>query len=130
MNLFLPCPCRSGESYKNCCHPFHQGQSVLTALALMRSRYSAYALGLVDYIIQTTHPQNEQPLSRETIEQFCATTEFKNLEIFNVEEEPEKSQVTFRASLMSQGQDISFVEESLFEKVDGQWLYRSGVFKN
>jgi SEC-C motif-containing protein len=127
MNLLTQCPCNSGESYQNCCCSFHQGKFPPTALALMRSRYSAYALGLADYIIKTTHPQNEQPLSRETIQQFSASTQFKNLEILKIEEGPKTSTVTFKASLMNNGQDISFTEKSLFEKIGDQWLYLSGT---
>lgn len=36
--------------------PYHQGQPALTALALMRSRYSAYALKLEAYVLSTWHP--------------------------------------------------------------------------
>ena len=50
------CPCQSGLRYKRCCRPLHQGAPAPSPEALMRSRYSAYALGLVDYIIDTTLP--------------------------------------------------------------------------
>ncbi|MET1042537.1 MAG: YchJ family protein [Microbacteriaceae bacterium] len=51
------CPCLSGESYGECCGPFHRGDAVApTALRLMRSRYSAFAVGDADYLLQTWHP--------------------------------------------------------------------------
>ncbi|MBJ7449651.1 MAG: hypothetical protein JHC93_04750, partial [Parachlamydiales bacterium] len=50
------CPCHSSLDYEKCCKPFHDGIPAPTALALMRSRYSAYALHLIEYIIATTHP--------------------------------------------------------------------------
>jgi len=40
------CPCGSGTAYAACCEPMHQGAPALTAEALMRSRYSAFVLGL------------------------------------------------------------------------------------
>jgi len=56
MNDGLPCPCDSTVKYNDCCQPHHSGISLpLTAEALMRSRYSAYALKLVDYLVDTTH---------------------------------------------------------------------------
>ena len=54
------CPCDSDLSYASCCQPWHQGyqtgQAAPTPEALMRSRYSAYVLGLLDYLLATWHP--------------------------------------------------------------------------
>ncbi len=52
------CPCGSGEPFGRCCLPLHLGERLAeTAEALMRSRYSAYAVGDLDYIWQTWHPR-------------------------------------------------------------------------
>ncbi|MDD2950112.1 MAG: YchJ family metal-binding protein, partial [Sulfuricurvum sp.] len=53
-----PCPCHSGEKYKKCCQPYHKGILPSNAQKLMRSRYSAFALELSNYIMATTHPNN------------------------------------------------------------------------
>lgn len=50
------CPCDSGLQYTKCCQPLHLGQVAPSALALMRSRYSAYVLRLTQYLMQTWHP--------------------------------------------------------------------------
>ena len=51
------CPCSSGATYDTCCGPLHAGQkAAATAEQLMRSRYSAFALGLTDYLVETWHP--------------------------------------------------------------------------
>ncbi|MCU1437526.1 MAG: motif domain protein, partial [Naasia sp.] len=50
------CPCGSGQPYAECCEPLHLGAAAATAEALMRSRYSAFALGLPDYVRSTWHP--------------------------------------------------------------------------
>lgn len=44
--------------YHLCCKPYHDGALPETAEKLMRARYCAYALGLADYIMSTTHPEN------------------------------------------------------------------------
>ena len=50
-----PCPCHSKLTYDTCCEPFHTGKKVAeTPERLMRSRYCAYALAKVDYLIATT----------------------------------------------------------------------------
>ena len=119
------CPCKSGLPYPLCCAPYHEGALPKTAEALMRSRYSAYALGKVSYIIETTHP-NLPVSSVEDIEAFCQQTQFENLEILDKEENAPFARVTFRATLSQRGQDVSFTEKSTFEKVQGKWLYLKG----
>ncbi|BDZ46868.1 hypothetical protein GCM10025866_27770 [Naasia aerilata] len=51
-----PCPCGSRLPYIECCGPVHAGAPAGTALALMRSRYSAFALGLGEHLLRTWHP--------------------------------------------------------------------------
>ncbi|WP_426624745.1 YchJ family protein [Leifsonia sp. McL0607] len=50
------CPCGSGETYANCCGPLHSGTPAPTAERLMRSRFSAFALGDTDYLLRSWHP--------------------------------------------------------------------------
>lgn len=128
-----PCPCKSEKDYADCCKPFHQGRLPDTALQLMRSRYSAYALCLTDYIIHTTHPNNpafqhNKVEWAQSISEFCLNTEFKNLEILNFEEKGSFATVTFVAHLVQGAKDVSFTEKSFFEKLNGKWLYLKGEF--
>ncbi len=116
----LTCPCHSGKPYANCCEPFHKGSLPATCEQLMRSRYSAYSLGLVDYIIETTHP--DLPVDRKSTEDFCKNTQFENLRILNATDDT----VTFHATLSQAGHDVSFTEQSTFAKIDGKWLYQKG----
>lgn len=52
------CPCLSGETYGNCCAPFHREQAAPpTAERLMRSRYSAFAVGDERYLLSSWHPR-------------------------------------------------------------------------
>ncbi|GAB3795581.1 YchJ family protein [Humibacter antri] len=52
-----PCPCGSGETYDECCGCLHRGESFAsTPEKLMRSRYSAFAVGDADYLLATWHP--------------------------------------------------------------------------
>lgn len=125
------CRCESGKSYAECCQPCHEGKSAGSALGLMRSRYSAYALGLVDYIVKTTHPNHpdaKRPVEvrRKEIKEFCQTTAFKGLRILEVEEGESRGIVKFTAFLSMDGKDFSFTEKSTFEKVQGNWLYLKG----
>ena len=122
------CPCGSKIKYKKCCQRYHKGAIPPTALLLMRSRYSAYAVGESGYIVKTTHPNNpdhtkEVNAWRESIQQFTDNTEFLGLKIVEVVEDEEESFVTFKAQLSSG----EMVEKSRFLRVDGRWFYVDGV---
>lgn len=125
------CPCYSGKDYQECCQPFHQGKLPSTALELMRSRYSAYAMGLCQYLIDTTHPEHpnyKKDPKRwiKDIQIFSTKTTFDNLEILEFIDGQDVAYVTFKASLHQGAHDASFTEKSLFHKVNGKWLYLSG----
>ncbi|MBI3236148.1 MAG: hypothetical protein HYZ48_00320 [Chlamydiales bacterium] len=122
------CPCGSEKSYSNCCEPLHKGAPAKNALALMRSRYSAYALSLPDYILLTTHPQSpffSKKISDwlKEIEDFSLNTSFEGLEILDFENQEATATVTFRVHLIQDKTEISFTEKSLFKKEKDRWLY-------
>ena len=124
-----PCPCHSGEKYKKCCQPYHRGTLPANAHKLMRSRYSAYALHLADYIIHTTHPDNTDftddiSVWKESVLVFCRNTEFLGLKIFDFNDNGTEAFVTFQAKLSEGIMD----EKSRFLQVEGKWLYESGEF--
>lgn len=127
------CPCKSQNSYEECCKPYHLGKKPPDALSVMKSRYSAYCLGLADYIIKTTHPKhpefNEKLWEwREDILYFSKGTEFIDLEILAFESQKTVAYVTFTASLQQQGKNFSYTEKSLFEKLEDFWLYKDAEF--
>lgn len=115
------CPCHSGKKYENCCQPYHQGHPAPNAEKLMRSRYSAYALGITDYIIATSLEVMRS--DKKSIERFCTMTQFDDLKIQSFEECENEAFVTFTAFLTQGGQDATFTEKSRFAKEKGKWYY-------
>jgi len=130
----VKCPCHSGKEYTDCCGPYHNHEeSCPNARALMRSRYSGFALEKAEYIMETTHPENpavqaDKKKWGEQILAFSKATEFKGLEILDFQEKEDWATVTFKAILLQGTEDQSFTEKSTFYKVDGKWLYHSGQF--
>ncbi len=125
----MDCPCCSGKLYSDCCHPLHLGEKAPTALALMRSRYSAYALKRSNYIIKTTHPKSpyfepNQTKWKRAILEFCESTQFEKLEIIAFSE----TSVHFIAHLRQNGKALLLEEKSSFEKVDNRWFYLSADY--
>lgn len=130
---FLPknCPCYSGHSYDSCCKPFHEGKKAPNALELMRSRFSAYAFALHDYIINTTHPASpyyseEKTQWKKKIVDFSQESHFDKLDILDFKEHGTLATVTFVAHIRHGDEDATFTEKSYFEQKNGIWLYRSG----
>lgn len=51
------CHCGLPAPYGDCCGPLHRGEShAAAAEQLMRSRYTAFALGNPEYLLRTWHP--------------------------------------------------------------------------
>ena len=117
-----PCPCGGGD-YDRCCGPLHRGERrATTAEQLMRSRYSAFARGEVDYLLQT-HDQSE---SRRALLQACRQTTWLGLTIHAVDgggADDLEGAVRFQA----RHQEGVLVETSLFQRrggaLAGEWLY-------
>ncbi len=66
------CPCGSGNLLDACCGHYHAGTPAPDAQALMRSRYSAYVLGLVDYLVATTLPAQQADLDKAAMAAWSA----------------------------------------------------------
>lgn len=125
------CPCFSGKSYQECCQIYHKGEIPKNPTDLMRSRFSAYALNLPDYIIETTHPANphysdNKLIWKRSLKAFSENAKFQNLEILDAKGNETGGTVTFIATLSQKGKTTSFTERSYFEKIEGKWLYLSG----
>lgn len=127
------CPCGSSKKYKKCCKTFHDGIIFpKTALELMKSRFSAFAVSNSKYIISTTHKENPDFTDdlkswNEDIINFSKNTRFERLEVLDFIEDVE-SFVTFKATLFQDNRDISFTEKSRFLKADDKWQYVDGQF--
>jgi len=98
-----------------------------TAEILMRSRYSAFAMGKPDYLIASSHPEYRQGLNRESL--IDPHTRWLTLQIINVQrggESDDQGQVHFIATFVEDGQFGTLEEHSNFSRIDRLWYYRDG----
>ncbi|ASU84731.1 hypothetical protein CDO52_19715 [Nocardiopsis gilva YIM 90087] len=118
----LPCPCGLAKVYGDCCGPLHRGErSASTAEQLMRSRYSAFAVGHAGYLVQTWHPRTRP--RRVGLE---AGIRWLRLDVlgttggspFHVE-----GTVSFRAIYSDNGDEGELRENSRFVRHEGAWTY-------
>jgi SEC-C motif-containing protein len=128
-----PCPCTSKKPYDRCCGPFHAGTAKPeTAEQLMRSRFSAYALAKVDYLISTRSEAKRAEENREELAQYCKSVSCVGLKIVGKErggQADDTGIVTFQASLQANGRRSLHIETSSFAREQGRWVYVDGVVK-
>lgn len=131
------CPCGSGRKFKKCCGPALEGTVWPdTPEALMRSRYTAYAVGNAAHLFRTAHPEHESVkglnparFTRETLE-YCRRMEFTGLIVHEAQPEDDAgvARVRFTARYRAGGKEDSFTELSDFVRHEGRWVYRSGQY--
>jgi SEC-C motif domain protein len=124
------CPCGTGKEYEACCEPVIQGKDkALTAEALMRSRYSAYALGEVKYLIDSVHPRKRHSMEEKNIKAWSENSTWHGLEIVTTEKggpDDTEGMVEFIAHY-SQGENkVDHREKALFSKEEDRWYFVDG----
>lgn len=124
------CPCRSGREFDACCGPYLAGQPAPTPEALMRSRYSAFATGNIDYLEESLLPETRDDFEKEQARSWAENSEWTGLEIRRTENgrpEDEHGLVEFVAHYRMNGKDQVHHETSSFTKRDGRWYYVDGI---
>ncbi len=127
-----PCPCGSAVAYDACCGPYHKGERPAPdPVALMRSRFSAFALGQAEYLVDTlaaSHPDHDLPRA-DLLRSLRDTRgrQYKSLAILDDRRTGKTGEVLFAAGIREGARDMSFVELSDFEQERGAWKYASGV---
>ncbi|TWI53053.1 SEC-C motif-containing protein [Pseudomonas duriflava] len=120
------CPCGSGELLDVCCGRYHAGAPAPTAEALMRSRYSAYALSLIDYLVATTLPAQQKRLDVESIKAWSTNSVWLGLDVERHEPlggTPEHALVEFVARWHDEQGDHAHRERSAFVQIDSRWYF-------
>ncbi len=129
-----PCPC-GGFSYDSCCGPLHRGEkTATTAEQLMRSRYSAYALGLEDYLLDTHQSRQSRARRRRDLQASLGKLDWQGLRILDRQDGGAtdlSGTVTFEARYRYAGQLAVLRECSRFgrenNRPDGRWLYQEAL---
>lgn len=116
------CPCGLPQPYDDCCGRFHRGDATApTAELLMRSRFSAFAVGDEDYLSRTwdagTRPRRIglDPTQRWTRLEILGRSGGGLLEAV--------ATVEFRAHWVRRGRPGALHENSAFRRAEGRWVY-------
>ncbi len=119
-----PCPCGLPRSYADCCGRLHAGMPAADAESLMRSRYSAYARGLEDYLLATWHATT-RPATLDL--GVGPQPKWIGLEVKASTESGDEATVEFVAVCRIGGRAQRMHERSRFRREQGRWYYLDGI---
>jgi SEC-C motif-containing protein len=115
--------------YAGCCGPYIDGgRPAPSPEALMRSRYTAYALGKIDYLYETLAPEARHDFDRKSVTHWSTQSQWLGLEILATEEGAPgdaRGFVEFTADFILDGERRSHRERSLFrfDQDDQRWYF-------
>ena len=118
-----PCDCDSGRAYEDCCGALHGGVQAADAVALMRSRYSAFVRGLPDYLLASWHVSTRPATLTLVPPQKWLGLSVRAHHLTG----PDSATVEFVARSRLGGAPAQRLHElSRFLRVDGHWFYLDG----
>ena len=119
----LPCPCGLPQRYAACCGRWHGGAAAPDAELLMRSRYSAFVLDRLDYLLASWHPSTRPP----RLDPNEAGLAWLGLEVRAHRRIDENhAEVEFVARSKWGGRAQRLHERSRFVREQGRWFYVDG----
>lgn len=126
--LLTLCPCDSGLHYSACCGVYIENATPAeTAVALMRSRYTAYTMAKITYIQKTMRGNALRGFHPGEAKRWARRVEWLGLRVLKVVPENEQlGYVEFIASFREGGVLQSIHEVSKFERDEGIWYYVDG----
>ena len=122
------CYCCSGIAYKKCCQPYINGISKpKTAVALMRSRFTAFALRKDNYIKKTAAPPvSEMFIDLDLSNDSKVWVDLKILDKKLGGVSDDYGEVEFKAGYKlnpDSSEILYFQERSIFKKINNRWYY-------
>lgn len=126
-----PCICTSGKAFDQCCQPLLDRTTFAkTPHQLMRSRFSAFALGgHGSYLIDTWLPSSSMGLDVAELSQ--RSLNWQRLDIVAKSQQGDTGVVEFKAYFLDHDGDEQLHHEiSQFCRHSGRWVYVSGDIVN
>ncbi len=126
------CPCRQTATDKlslaACCGPYLAGAPAPSPEALMRARYSAYAVGNIDYLFDSLAPEARHDFDRKSVTHWANSSQWLGLDILSTEGgAPGDTEgfVEFAAHFIADGQRQTHKERSRFrfDAETSRWLF-------
>jgi len=126
------CPCGSALPLAQCCQPIFSGKkTAATAEALLRARYSAFALHEIDFILSSHHSKTRGEIKRDEVEDWSNNSTWHGLKIIQKEAGESGDQqgtIVFCAEYQAKNAEADSKndehwEQALFEKEAEEWKF-------
>jgi SEC-C motif-containing protein len=126
----VTCHCGSEKTFEECCKPLLAGvRKAKTAEELMRSRYSAFVEGDIDYVMKTHDPDTVHQIDRDGTKQWADESTWLGLRITDTERGQEGDafgRVDFVASYELRGAKVDHRESATFRRLGDSWVFVDG----
>ncbi|MEV0622134.1 YchJ family metal-binding protein [Nonomuraea sp. NPDC050404] len=120
------CPCGLPAPYQDCCGKLHRGEAAATtAEQLMRSRFSAFAVGDEAYLLRSWHPSARPP--RVGLDKRTKYVRLEILDSTGGSVVHTEGTVRFRAHYLERGRAGEQEENSRFVRFEGRWVYAGAL---
>jgi SEC-C motif-containing protein len=123
------CPCGSKKKYQYCCGQYLSGKATAeTAEKLMRSRYTAFCQGNIDYLIATLYPDQRTETDRAELTKTINNTKWLSLTIINTNQGKKNDAIAYVEfeAIYQVNEPRQLHERSKFIKKNNQWFYVEG----
>ncbi|WP_164113010.1 MULTISPECIES: YchJ family protein [Sphingobacterium] len=121
----MECPCGSTLIFEHCCERIHNGIVIpKSAEMLMRARYSAFAVGNIDFLYNSFHPSTRRFQNKQDIKKWASENTWLGLEIVK----STALTVEFKARYKDLRSPVQHIhhEKSNFKQLQGAWYYVDG----
>ncbi len=118
------------KNSEQCCAQYIDGEAPApTSESLMRSRYTAYTQGNIDYIAKTMRGSALTGFDPHHAAEWAKQIKWLKLKVITasaVKPQNDKAFVEFIAHYLFQGRRQKLHEISEFQRIDGRWYYVDG----
>lgn len=124
------CYCDSQKPFNECCEPIlNKSQKPKAAIDLLRARYSAFVVGNIDFVKETTHPDKLDDFDEKEVSDWSKNSDWQGLKIHKIDEgKPAKNQtlIEFEAFYKNENNEFNHHERAAFQKEKDQWYFVDG----
>lgn len=129
--MIASCPCGSSLPYQECCELILTGRREAdTCHQLMRSRYVAFTMANIDFLMKSHHSSTRPVKERKQIKKWAESVQWMGLTVLNTKDGEASDQtgyVEFRALYLENGIVHQIHENSFFKRENNHWVYVSGI---
>ena len=121
------CPCGSLLSFSNCCEPVLTGKKLASsAEALMRARYTAFAVGEIGFLKNSFAPEKRDEFDENSVTEWSKGSKWLGFEI--LKSEPNKVEFVAKYSVQGKVQEHHEIAEFRKDEKEGRWYFVDSVF--